>query len=155
MTTNDLTIAIDPGSGGAIAWRGKRTAGLFKMPPESELMGKLDEIIVNESCCIPTFYLEKVGGFVGAKQPGSRMFSFGRNYGFILGILHAMGHRTVLVRPLEWQKGIPGVRVKGKAVDKAVRKRAIKEEATRLWAPLKVTLYAADAAMICEWGMKQ
>lgn len=154
---NKLVIGVDPGKDGAIAYYGPHVKGLYKMPEEHELHNFLLHVrseYTNEETEVVA-YLEKVGGYVGAKQPGAAMFNFGRNYGFVLGTLQTMGIRTILVRPAEWQKGIPGLRKRGKAVEKKVRKRAICDEACRRWPMIKVPLYGADAVMISEWGMRQ
>lgn len=100
-------IAIDPGKSGGMAVRypsgGKCTwvmpdndSGVFDM-----LFGVAD--ICNREdwdmqCC-----LEKAGGFAGVGHPGSRMFEFGRNYGFIIGVLMALKIPFQLIRPQQWQ----------------------------------------------------
>ena len=136
-------IGIDPGLGGGIAVinpDGSATAML--MPPESDIAEYLSGFAANTYVYIENL---PVGGMPGNF---SGMAKLHRNYGFCLGVLSALNIRTVLVRPQLWQKGIPGV--EGKKGVK--RKRALKEQASRLFPHVKVTLKNADALLIAEYG---
>ena len=48
--------------------------------------------------------IEKVGGYVGEKQPGSAMFNFGDINGFVRGVIKTHGIPVELVTPQNWQK---------------------------------------------------
>lgn len=145
-------IAIDPGASGGIAISGK-TIGAQGMPDDMELRDIIAELgerakHLHEVVC----YLEQVGGYIaGNPAPGSAMFNFGDGYGYIRGCL-AMAHiKTVLVRPQKWQAGIPGI---GPKMKSAVRKRALKEHAARLYPNEKVTLKTADALCLLDYAIR-
>jgi len=99
-------------------------------------------------------YVEEVGGYCGAAMPGSAMFNFGRNFGFILGVLAARGIRVELVKPQKWQKhfGLGTVKESG---GKTPWKNKLKAKAQQLFPHLDITLKTADALLILEYGGKQ
>jgi len=116
-------------------------------------------------------YVEEVGGYVGMRQPGSAMFTFGHAAGRITGILEALGIPIRLVRPQAWQKGISGVAVArkgakaaalsaGAEVDDASRKaksagkKELCNEARRRFPSVKVTQQNADALLIADYGVQ-
>lgn len=148
-------IAIDPGANGGIAIFRHGTVLALPMP---QTEGEIAEIIrdVADDCLVGTIaYVEKVGGFVaGNAAPGSAMFNFGRNFGFILGVLAALDVRTIMVTPQAWQKAL-GLGHRDKATDKATWKNKLKAEAWRLYPALKPTLKTADALLILEHAMRQ
>lgn len=148
-------LAIDPGASGGIVELypdGRVTA--CAMPDDADLRDQIRDFARNaETEGQPAVaYLELVGGFVGGNPaPGSAMFNFGNGYGYIRGLLAAYLIETRLVRPQEWQTGIPGVRGQK---EKAVRKRALKEHAARLFPAAKVTLKTSDALCIADFGRR-
>lgn len=93
--------------------------------------------------------LEQVGGFVGRGQPGSAMFRFGENFGFIKGVIQTLGIRLVLVRPQLWQKGF-GLGTASSCASKNIWKNKLKAEAQRRFPHLNVTHRTADALLILE-----
>lgn len=149
-----LILGIDPGACGGFCeiW----PDGKVDAFPMFDDVDMLDYIKCLGNRCfaeqVPvTCFLELVSGYIGKAQPGSSMFKFGNGYGYIRGLIAAAGFKTILVRPQEWQKGIPGVQgIKGPE-----RKRALKEHAARLFPNTKVTLSTADALLIADWGTKQ
>lgn len=157
-------IAIDPGEKGGIAiWpESAKSPAAFKMP---ETEGDILELLKSNSDPFkpPIAVVEQVGGYTGGLgAPGSAMFNFGRNFGYILGVLQALEYRIELVRPQEWQKtfslGTSGVnktmtsREKSKA--KTAWKNKLKEKAQQLNPHLKVTLQTADALLLLDYGRK-
>lgn len=97
-------------------------------------------------------FLEEVGGFAGKAQPGSAMFKFGRQFGFTLGVLQALGIRVELVRPQKWQKPLS----LGTASSCAARsewKNKLKACAQRRYPALKPTLATADAILILDYAL--
>lgn len=153
---NKVILAVDPGaSGGIVEVWPNGTVEAVAMPDDSDLRDLVEELTLNAKAngLSVVAYLEQVGGFIaGNAAPGSAMFNFGDGYGFIRGLLAAHRIPTHLVRPQTWQKGIPGVQgVK----EKAVRKRALKEHAARLYPALKVTLSTADALCIAAYARTQ
>jgi hypothetical protein len=148
-------MAIDPGASGGIACiypSGDVTA--IAMPDDGDLRDEIAAFVEqahaeNET---PVAYMELVGGFIaGNRLPGSAMFNFGSGYGYMRGLLAMARIETRLVRPQEWQTGIPGVRGQR---EKAIRKRALKEHAARLFPHLKVTLKTADALCIADFARR-
>lgn len=150
-----LILGIDPGASGGFAeiWpSGKIEA--FPMFDEPDMRDYLKALAQNASIegHALVCYLEQVGGYVGgAGQPGSAMFKFGSGYGFIRGLLCANHITTVLVRPQTWQAGLSGL-AKLKGPD---RKRALKNEAARLFPNVKTTLSTCDALLIARYGKLQ
>lgn len=143
-------IGIDPGKGGGVAifWEdGKREAHPYKN--DEDTFELLESIASGEA--ETTVFLELVGGFAGVRHPGSFMFNFGDGFGYYRGLLRGLEISTRLVRPQEWQKGIPGL--KGLKGDD--RKRALKVHAARIFPELKPTLKTCDAILIADWGRRQ
>ena len=157
-----ILIAIDPGaSGGMAVWNGEEVTAMPMPGVEAEIAEAIADAAEldymrsircrsHNAVC----YLEKVGGFVaGNKAPGSAMFNFGRNFGFILGALAAFEIPTVLVTPQAWQKAL-GLGHRDKDTDKAAWKNKLKAEAWRLYPALKPTLKTADALLILEFARR-
>jgi crossover junction endodeoxyribonuclease RuvC len=147
-------IAIDPGSSGGIAYRlaQNERAVADKMPDtEGDVVDHLKHICeASEGPAEIVAFVEQVGGFIqGNPAPGSAMFNFGRNFGFILGCLQMAGVRVELVRPQKWQAAI-GIPKSGG--EKSEHKRRMKEKAQQLYPECKVTLSTADALLLLEFA---
>lgn len=145
-------LAIDPGVSGGIAVSRFGQTECWPMP-ETEgdrvaLLREVRDAAAVEGCelvCV----LEQVGGFVGRGQPGSAMFRFGENFGFIKGVIQTLGIRLVLVRPQLWQKGF-GLGTASSCASKNIWKNKLKAEAQRRFPHLNVTHRTADALLILE-----
>jgi len=150
MTPTKELIAIDPGKSGGIAWKMAYGARAIAMPPtEPDIALKLKEIYYHLDK--PTVLIEEVGGYIGRPQPGSAMFTFGRNFGFLLGVLTCLSARIVLVRPQKWQ-GYLGL---GKSEGNRTKwKNKLKQKAQNLYPGLDITLATSDALLILEYGAK-
>lgn len=151
---NETIIAIDPGSSGGIAVRNMSTAYCYPMPEtQGDIMDSLQNIQLTTSLdrrstvCV----LEQVGGYTGKGQPGSAMFKFGENFGFIKGVVQALGMRLILVRPQIWQKHFR-LGTKSACASKTEWKNKLKAEAQRRYPDLKITLATADAVLIMDWA---
>jgi hypothetical protein len=118
--------------------------------------------------------LEQVSGYIGGVgHPGSSMFRFGEGYGFLRGLLYAAGFRTgdgnlFLTPPQEWMRGL-GLRkrcratvagwtksgVQGRPPHPAETdtewKNYLRQEASKRFPRLKVTLAVADALLIAAY----
>lgn len=138
-------LGIDPGACGALAFDVDDGAHVYKTK-DTDPFDSLKVTALPGS----TAYIEEVGGYIGKPQPGSSMFKFGRQYGYWLGLLRAMGIRTILVKPQAWQKGLSGLQ--GKKGPE--RKRALRDEASRRFPGVKVTLDNADALLILDYGKR-
>lgn len=149
-------IAIDPGLSGGVAWTYCNGDGCFAavaMPKtEGDIVSLINSIIVNTPNY--TVFMEEVGGYCGAAMPGGAMFNFGRNFGFILGVLAARGVRVELVRPQKWQKHF-SLGTVNESGGRTPWKNKLKQKAQQLFPHLDITLKTADALLILEYGKKQ
>lgn len=140
-------LSIDPGaSGGVVELYSDGKVIAHAMPDDADLCELVrcfaKEAIAEREAFV--CYLELVGGFIaGSKLPGSAMFNFGDGYGYIRGLLAACLVETRLIRPQDWQAGIPGVRG---TKEKAARKR--------LFPSIKVTLKTSDALCLADYARR-
>ena len=142
-------IGIDPGAKGGVAVLFEDGRNLaWKMPGDQDLIELLRDLSSAEDGIEVIAYLELVGGYIGKRQPGSAMFRFGDSFGFLRGVLQAIGVSTELVRPQAWQKGLPGLR----GVEGSKRKQLLRDHAARLFPKVNPTLSTADALLIARWG---
>lgn len=114
-----ILVGIDPGRKGGIAiFRGTQLVSAGPMPTNKEGMdyGKIVKILrFPDSDKIA--YIERVHAM--PSQGVVSMFSFGKGYGSLLGILHSLGYDVREVRPQDW-KGFYSL--KGKNKDASIRK---------------------------------
>lgn len=155
----ELILGIDPGKSGGFAWKyAGGTAACLPMPVvEAEIVSFIVDLVGayldphQRSECDRVCYIEKVGGFAGSPQPGSRMFTFGRNTGIILGALYSVDFRIIEVSPRKWQKDL-GLA----SIDAKKRKAEFRNRAHQLFPSLKksITLKTADALLIFEYACR-
>jgi len=127
--------------------------------------------IVNVSNGTPVrAIVEEVSGYAGVAQPGSAMFTFGRQFGFSMGVLQTLGCRIELVKPQVWQKAL-GLGITGR--QKAPRganpqtkraisvanqrlkrewKRKLQQKAQQLFPNANATLATCDALLLLEFA---
>lgn len=138
-----MILAIDPGRSGGLAFGHLGT--IPKLVPMPETPHDIVEMI--ESYQPSKLVLEEVGGYVGGMgQPGSAMFTFGRNFGVLLGIAAALKIPTSLVRPQKWQK-VLGLGTSN-GMSKTEWKNKLKAKAQQLYPSIKITLDTSDACLI-------
>lgn len=91
--------------------------------------------------------IERVSGFIGAKHPGSRMFTFGFVAAAPHFILRTLGKKIRYVSPYGWQKtlGIMSASENGNQ-----HKNILKSIAQTKFPKLKVTLQTADALLMLD-----
>lgn len=144
-------IAIDPGASGGIAFQhADQPVTAYSMPPtEGDVLHLIRELTPQPSRCIA--FVESVSGFVGKAQPGSRAFTFGRGFGFLLGLLQERGVRLELVLPRRWQTHF-NLGTASACASPGVWKRKLKAEAQRRFPAVKVTLGTADALLLLDYG---
>jgi crossover junction endodeoxyribonuclease RuvC len=148
----EIKIGIDPGVGGGIAWH------ITGCQPAAESMPDTPQELVNLLECIQKdgdvrVYLEEVGGYAGGPgNTGSSMFTFGRNFGQLLGVCAALGIPVELVKPQRWQKALGLGTSSG--LSKSQWKNKLKVRATQLYPNVKVTLKVADALLIHHAAQK-
>ena len=153
----NVIIAIDPGVSGGVAVCVEGVPDCQPMPDtQGDQLALLRSILVSavksrlETVCV----LEQVSGFAGKAQPGSAMFRFGENFGFIKGAVQALGIKLELVRPQVWQKAF-GLGTASACASKREWKNKLKTEAQRRFPQLQVTHKTADALLILEWHQRQ
>ena len=155
-----LIIGVDPGISGALVLLDPATMRVWKWAdmPTAESNGKrsvsasLLTLRISEWSSLASAtgrrllaIVEEVGAMPG--QGVTSMFSFGRSYGVILGVLAGYGIATELVRPAVWKKGA------GIGKDKGSARKAAQErfpDAADLFARAKDD-GRADAALLARW----
>jgi crossover junction endodeoxyribonuclease RuvC len=149
-------VAIDPGKSGGLAVLQGSWVTSYPMPEtEGDVLEALRELKRaaeaegDDLVCV----LEAVSGFAGRAQPGSAMFRFGEHFGFIKGVIQALGIRLVLVRPQVWQKGF-GLGTASACASKTEWKNKLKAEAQRRFPQLNVTLKTADALLLLDHALR-
>jgi crossover junction endodeoxyribonuclease RuvC len=144
---SNITIGIDPGVNGGIAWITDGRLCAEKMPETAQ---DLWELICDIQCANVIFpkrsackaYIESVHS---SPQMGVvSAFTFGYGFGQITMALTAAGIPFERVTPQKWQKAM-GCLTKG---DKNVSKRKAQE----LFPAMKITHATADALLIAEYG---
>jgi len=145
-------LALDPGKCGGIAHlRGGRVHAHPMPATEGDILELLKDLASPPE--ETTAMIEEVSGFAGRPQPGSAMFKFGRNFGFLIGVLQGHGVRIEFVRPARWQREF-SLGTASKCKSPTEWKNRIKAAAQRLHPHLTVTLKTADALMILEYGRR-
>lgn len=146
-------IGIDPGAQGGMACFLEDANGpdVFKFTnaTEADIADRLREW--SESGCIKC-YLERVWASRGSgdrTMGASTMFTFGQNYGFVRGVLIALGIPFEEVLPAKWQATFSLKRTDPNETDTAKKNRH-KAKAQQLFPTLKVTHAVADAILIAE-----
>jgi len=149
-----MIIGCDVGVSGAMAFMEGRDLTICDIPvlktngKTSVDIYQLSNIIFKQPF-VDHAYIEQV-----AARPGQgvvSMFSFGKTYGIILGILAAKGIPITYVTPSKWKKDL------GVQADKdAARARAseLMPQHAHLW-PLKKHDGRAEAALIAYWGSRK
>ena len=136
----NLVMGIDPGKNGGIAIVGD---DVFVLSLSNKTEMDIYEWIIDaprpDKC-----FLEKVASMPG--QGVKSMFSFGKSYGFLIGLLTATQIPFEFVRPLTWQKAL-SCQSKGD-------KNVTKSKAQQLFPKLKITHSIADSLLIAEYGRR-
>ena len=145
-----ITIGIDPGKSGGIAWIADGKPCVEKMPDSLRDIWDLICDITNHPRS--TVDGRKYKAFIEQVHSSPQMgvksaFTFGNGFGHLEMALTAAGIPFERIRPQVWQKAM-GCMTKG---DKNVSKRRAQE----LFPQLKVTHSTADALLIADYGAKQ
>ena len=141
-------LAIDPGMSGGLAHYDNGRVTLEPMPATD---GDIRDVMINYLSQSDVVYIEKVGGYIGGKgAPGSAMFQFGRNVGFLHGLIASMNTRCIEVTPQRWQKTLGA----GTSKTHGTRWKAhLKQLAQQRQPSIHITLKTADAVLILEHAM--
>jgi len=148
-------LAIDPGKSGGFAVLGLDLLTVKAMPDtEGDVVDYLRGIYAMNPGLV--CYLEKVGGFAGAGQPGSAMFVFGRGVGILVGALLALGIPIKAeVRPQDWIN-FHQLGKKATYGTKSAWKNHLKSKAQQLYPMVDgITLKTADAILILAYAVNQ
>jgi hypothetical protein len=147
------TIAIDPGKNGGIAYSLEEgEVHSLRMPPTpGDILDTLRSIRAVTGPSVECYMEGLVKYIPGNSQSGSSSIVYGRNYGFIEGVIQALGIKLISVRPQTWIKAL-GLGTRGK-LTKTEWKNKLKAEAQRLFPAEKVTLQTADALLILEFAL--
>ena len=147
----EITIGVDPGANGGIAWIDYNGKACVEKMPDS--LQDLWELI----CDITSYPKSSIDGrsykaYIEQVSSSPQMgvvsaFSFGRGYGNLEMALTAAGISFERVRPQVWQKAI-GCMTKG---DKNISKRKAQE----LFPDIKCTHAVSDALLIALYGSRQ
>ncbi len=97
-------IGVDPGLRGAIAVIDNDDVQTYPMPTiDGDLdLTELSSLLFSFRSTPHSIYIEKVHAMPG--QGVTSMFSFGKGYGCIIGIMHAYMLNYSFVTPQAWQK---------------------------------------------------
>lgn len=140
-----IYLGIDPGASGGIAWWGP-DGRLWAEPFGETERDVLDQFqrATAFSVCSTFAVIEAVHSFPG--QGVASSFAFGRSYGFLRGLLVALGIPFESVSPARWQKamGVP-------KTDKKDKKKATKARAQELFPHVRWTHRTADAGLLAEY----
>lgn len=146
-----VNIGIDPGKNGGLAWikdSGKAEAERLNI----ETFASRLRVITGNGSIPAKCYVEKVHSM--PKQGVASTFSFGTNYGIIIGHLMALGVNYELVQPSVWKKAM------GVTADKRTSIRRCKEMFPDV--DLRATARCkkdhdgmAEALLIAEYGRRE
>jgi hypothetical protein len=144
-----MTIAIDPGKSGGIAYRD--TDGSVHAVPMPDTVADLDRLLRALVCPEAVCFIEDLPMYRGKMNLRSTAVLF-RNFGRIEGVLASLKCRVEYLKPDWWPKALR----LGKSADHGDRWKAhLKARAQALFPWVEVTLKTADALLILEAGRLQ
>lgn len=152
--TTPSILGVDPGRKGAVALLSPTlSVSLFSLPASEAGIWDFFQQFSPLEEAKPIVFLEQVSGYIGSGHPGSRMFTFGENYGFIQMALYANGLQPRKVLPRQWQKTL-GMKKQAQEKRNPWKKR-LWEEARSLYPKVKILQYQADALLIATHGYRE
>lgn len=141
-----MILALDPGCNGGCVYT--TSCGIISVAPKTD--GEwLTEISAAYLSGARTAYLEDIVLFAGTNMPSSSGIKYGASWGFLKGVIMALGFRVVLVPPKAWQKAL-GLGSSKSHGSRTAWKNHLKQRAEQLFPKIKVTLATADALLIYE-----
>lgn len=151
-----LILAIDPGASGAIAY-GYGHVDVLGMADGANMMADQIQSILDlddgKGEGAPIVYLEQVSAMPG--QGVCSMFTFGKNYGRLEGILAAKRIGIVNVTPQKWMKHYSGIGHRKDFASKTLWKKNLFQQAKRIYPDLNFNLKEADALLIYNYARHQ
>jgi hypothetical protein len=148
-------LGIDPGlKGGLASMNEDGDLQLVNLANDCTALLEQIRLLCSSAGLIRIALIEEVGGFAGRPLPGSRMFAFGRSYGWAEAILMSFNFEVRHVKPQTWQKALGHSRRANE--DKSSSKRRLAALARELWPSLRtqITLQTADASLILYFLLK-
>lgn len=141
------SVIVDPGvNGGIVIALDKEVVQVLAMPGNMLALAAILNDLPNNS----QMFIELVGGYVGGEgQPGSRMFTFGKNDGWFDGYAAARDWKLRRLSPFAWQQDL-NIGLANERKDKAAWKRDLRTVAVERFPQFKPTLKTADALLIWE-----
>jgi len=142
-----VTIGIDPGKSGgyAIGWGGLHDVKLHSIGEDFEFVEHIQDLQDHPLITSLEAVVELVPPYVGKNIPSSSSFKFGKNCGFLEGVLRMAEIPFTLVRPQDWQKGLSGLT----KLTSGKRKKVLMNHAKQFFPSTKgITLKTADAILI-------
>jgi len=147
--SNTVILGIDPGAHGAMSVTSLdgsfREVFPFHKVTYHEIARTIE--LYNAIYSSVFAYVEEVHSM--PKDGKVQAFTFGRNYGIILGVLIALKIPIVDVLPNTWQTGL---KLRTRGLEYREKKRALKLAALKKFPQFNVTLDTADALLIAEYG---
>jgi Holliday junction resolvasome RuvABC endonuclease subunit len=141
-------IGIDPGTNGGAAiidYDGSNIMILdFSKATDHDIADWIQAYAGKETRAL----VEKVHSM--PRQGVASTFKFGREYGFILGVLTALRIPIEHIQPQAWQRAM-GITKKAKTETDTSYKNRLKSRAQGLFPHLTVTLKTCDALLIAEY----
>lgn len=116
MTKPSAYLGFDPGATGAFAIVGPHILPAAKAFDERQCVAFVKDAIDQFECFA---VVEHVGAMPG--QGVSSCFSFGRSFGWLLGMLDTLGVPYELVRPQRWKKAFSCTSDKNTSIEVARR----------------------------------
>jgi len=136
-----IYLGVDPGASGAIATIDHDVIETCVLNPKKNTERDIADFLNGYRYSKCFAILEQVNAM--PKQGVVSMFKFGQSFGFLRGLLIAMGIPFEMVRPAKWQ-GYMKCRTGGD-------KNITKAKASELFPSLKITHDIADAVLLAEY----
>lgn len=149
MPTHDYVLGIDPGKAGAVAVisADRRNIKVYRHKAYSDK--DLYELLLGYTFDHSKAYLEKVHAM--PKQGVTSSFNFGERFGFIKGVLTAIGMPFELTPAQKWQQGVS---LGNKTGEYYERKKRQYQAAQQLFPGVCKAMDDADALLIAEYGWR-
>ncbi len=151
---NQLIIAIDPGSSGAICSIKNGKVSVINMPKDVSDLGEYFKTLI-EGESQPFCFIERVQSWVSDQEQGGKRFGIEkmlRQYTELKTVMKMLGIPFHETQSRTWQKAF----LMGKKFEsKADRKRFLKEVCQEKFPQIKVTLKNCDALLILLYGNQE
>lgn len=152
-----IVLGVDPGISGALAFFEVSAGRVEVVDMPTIAAGTNSKRVVDEASlasCVENYrtllahaFVERVGAMPG--QGVTSMFSFGRSFGVVLGVLAAFRVPVTLVQPQRWKAALSVPAAKDGA---RARASQLMPGFARLW-PLVKHDGRAEAALIAYYGV--